>query len=234
MSDTPPTISIIFPAKNEGNNVKTTLDSLFTVKTNTNFEAIVIDDGSTDGTREILEELKKKYNNIKIIFHEKNFGKGTAIRTALKEVKGDIVIIQDADLEYDPNEYPKLIEPILKGETQVVYGSRVLRKNPKASTMFYIGGRFISFITNLLYGTKITDEPTCYKVFTAKLLKSINLECKRFDFCPEVTAKIAKMGYKIVEVPISYRPRSVKEGKKVSWKDGIIAVLTLLKYKFKN
>lgn len=260
-------LSIIIPVYNEKNNILKIIEKVINVKIDK--EIIIIDDGSTDGTREILKKLKidnasvsvstethkelktklstptNEYRDeqnismlenekLKIIFHEKNLGKGFAIRTGIKEVKGDIILIQDADLEYDPNEYYKLIEPILQGKTEVVYGSRVLKKNPKASLIFYLGGRFLSFVTNFLYGTKITDEPTCYKVFSTKLLKSINLECKRFEFCPEVTAKIAKKGYAIFEVPISYNPRSVKEGKKINWRDGVEAVWTLIKYKFKD
>lgn len=225
-------LSIIIPVYNEKDTILHILQKVLSV--NIEKEIIIVDDGSTDGTREILKNLQIPNVRLKVIFHEKNLGKGMAIRSAIKEVKGDIVIIQDADLEYDPNEYPKLIEPILQGKAKVVYGSRVLKKNPKASFLFYLGGRFLSFLTNLLYGTKITDEPTCYKVFSADVLKSINLECRRFEFCPEVTAKIAKKGYKIIEVPISYRPRSVKEGKKIRWRDGFYAVWTLIKYRFKD
>ena len=167
-----------------------------------------------------------------MIFREKNKGKGTAIRTGLANVTGDIVIIQDADLEYDPNDYPKLVEPILTGKANVVYGSRILGKSRKSYWSFYMGGRFLSFLANLLYNAKITDEPTCYKVFRADMIKNINLKCRRFEFCPEVTAKVRKKGYKIYEVPIHYEPRSLKEGKKINWKDGLEAIWTLIKYKF--
>jgi len=226
-------LSVIIPVYNERNTILKILEKVKSVKIDKiDKEIIIVDDFSTDGTREILESLKGKDEKLKIIFQKKHVGKGFAIRTALKFVEGEIVLIQDADLEYDPNEYPKLIEPILEGKAKVVYGSRVLKKNPKASIIFYIGGRFLSFLTNLLYGTNITDEPTGYKVFSTDVLKSIDLKCLGFEFCPEVTAKVAKKGYKIYEVPINYNPRSIKEGKKIRFKDALKAVFTLIKYKF--
>ncbi len=223
-------LSVIIPVYNEKNTILKILEKVKSVKIDK--EIIIVDDFSNDGTREILESLKGKDEKLKIIFQKKHVGKGFAIRTALKFVEGEIVLIQDADLEYDPNEYPKLIEPILEGKAKVVYGSRVLKKNPKASIIFYIGGRFLSFLTNLLYGTNITDEPTGYKVFSTDVLKSIDLKCLGFEFCPEVTAKVAKKGYKIYEVPINYNPRSIKEGKKIRFKDALKAVFTLIKYRF--
>jgi glycosyltransferase involved in cell wall biosynthesis len=226
-------LSVIIPVYNERNTILKILEKVKSVKIDKiDKEIIIVDDFSTDGTREILESLKGKDEKLKIIFQKKHVGKGFAIRTALKFVEGEIVLIQDADLEYDPNEYPKLIEPILEGKAKIVYGSRVLKKNPKASIIFYIGGRFLSFLTNLLYGTNITDEPTGYKVFSTDVLKSIDLKCLGFEFCPEVTAKVAKKGYKIYEVPINYNPRSIKEGKKIRFKDALKAVFTLIKYRF--
>jgi dolichol-phosphate mannosyltransferase len=226
-------LSVIIPVYNERDTILKILEKVKSVKIDKiDKEIIIVDDFSTDGTREILESLKGKDEKLKIIFQKKHVGKGFAIRTALKFVEGEIVLIQDADLEYDPNEYPKLIEPILEGKAKIVYGSRVLKKNPKASIIFYIGGRFLSFLTNLLYGTNITDEPTGYKVFSTDVLKSIDLKCLGFEFCPEVTAKVAKKGYKIYEVPINYNPRSIKEGKKIRFKDALKAVFTLIKYRF--
>jgi dolichol-phosphate mannosyltransferase len=226
-------LSVIIPVYNERDTILKILEKVKSVKIDKiDKEIIIVDDFSTDGTREILESLKGKDEKLKIIFQKKHVGKGFAIRTALKFVEGEIVLIQDADLEYDPNEYPKLIEPILEGKAKVVYGSRVFKKNPKASIIFYIGGRFLSFLTNLLYGTNITDEPTGYKVFSTDVLKSIDLKCLGFEFCPEVTAKVAKKGYKIYEVPINYNPRSIKEGKKIRFKDALKAVFTLIKYRF--
>jgi len=225
-------LSIIMPVYNEKSTIKEIIHQIKNVPIDK--EIIIADDCSTDGTREILRKLQsEEYDKgeIKIIYHEKNMGKGWAIRTALKYVSGEIVIIQDADLEYEPEDYPRLIEPIVSGEASVVYGPRSLGK--KISYLsFYLGGQFLSFLTNILYGSHITDEATCYKVFRADVIKGINLKCERFEFCPEVTAKLLKKGYKIYEVPIHYYPRSIKEGKKINWKDGLEAIWTLIKYRF--
>ncbi len=224
-------LSIIIPVYNEKKTLPKLLKKVENVK-GINKEIIIVDDGSRDGTRDFLNKVKRKY---KVIFHEKNQGKGMAIRTGLKHATGDIVIIQDADLEYDPNDYHKLIKPIVEGKAKVVYGSRRLQKQKEeyANIGFYIGGIGLNFIANLLYpNLHITDEATCYKVFKADVIKNLNLKCKRFEFCPEVTAKLAKRKIKIMEIPISYHPRSVEEGKKINWKDGLEAVWTLLKYKF--
>ena len=169
-----------------------------------------------------------------IIFREKkkNQGKGSAIKEGLKYVIGDIVIIQDADLEYEPEDYHLLIKPIIDGRAKIVYGSRIKGGGRKSYWSFYLGGRLLSFLANLLYNAKITDEATCYKVFGADVLKKINLKCERFEFCPEVTAKVRKKGYEIYEVPIHYYPRSIEEGKKINWRDGLEAIWTLIKYKF--
>jgi dolichol-phosphate mannosyltransferase len=229
-------LSVIIPVFNEKGTISELLGKVKSVDVEK--EIVIVDDGSTDGTRGILEAVAgcrmpdAGKNEIKIIYHEKNQGKGVAIRTGLKNITGDIVIIQDADLEYDPQDYPKLIEPILSGKAKAVYGSRILGKGRRSYWSFYIGGKFLSFLTNLLYDAKITDEPTCYKVFQADVIKNINLKCSRFEFCPEVTAKLRKKGYKIYEVPISYEPRSLEEGKKINWKDGFEAIWTLIKYKF--
>jgi len=235
-------LSIIIPAYNEEKTIEHLLEkvakaSIGSVKK----EIIVIDDGSKDNTFEKVLEFKnkaKKYKdlkNINIIKHEQNLGKGYAIRTGIEHTTGDIIIIQDADLEYNPNDYYSLIKPILDGKAEVVYGSRRLKKTNKQYSGFfcYIGGLGLSFIANLLYpNLHITDEPTCYKVFKTKIIKSLNLKCKRFEFCPEVTAKLAKKHIRIYEVPISYYPRSKEQGKKVRWRHGFEAAWTLLKYKF--
>ncbi len=224
-------LSVLIPAYNEINNIQNILNKIGEVTIP--MEIIVVDDGSTDGTRELLNTLKS--DKIKVVFHEKNQGKGGAIRTAIAHSKGDIIIIQDADLEYDPQDYYKLIPVIESGKEKVVYGSRFLNKQNKHSYFsFFLGGQVVTWITNLLYWQNLTDEPTCYKVFDAKLLKSIKLNCTGFEFCPEVTAKIAKLGYKIPEVPISYYPRSISEGKKINWKDGVEAIWVLFKYRFVN
>lgn len=202
-------------------------------------EIIVIDDGSTDDSKKIVKTFTKKHSCVKY-YYKKNGGKGSAIREGLKYATGDIILIQDADLEYDPNDYQSLINPIIKGKTKVVYGSRRLHStnskyhNQPSGITYYIGGVGLTVITNLLYGTKISDEPTCYKVFRSDVIKNIPLVCTSFEFCPEVTAKIAKRRIPIYEVPIRYYPRSIKEGKKIKWKDGLYAVWILIKYKFKD
>ena len=232
-------LSVIIPVYNEEKTISEIIRRVKTV--NLKKEIIIVEDGSTDRSKGILEEVVKQKNNdneIKLISRSKKSGKGEAIRTGLKEATGDIAIIQDADLEYDPNDYHRLIKPIADGEVLVVYGSRVLGKNPKPDSpsgwFFYLGGRSLSILTNLFYRTKITDEPTCYKVFKTTLLKSLNLKCKGFEFCPEVTAKIAKRGIVIKEIPINTTSRTVKEGKKIRLKDWFIAVRTLIKYRFCN
>jgi glycosyltransferase involved in cell wall biosynthesis len=227
-------ISIIIPVYNEQNTIKKIVGRVEEVELEK--EIIIVDDGSKDGTKDFLKSINK--NSVTVLYHEHNMGKGQAIRTALPFVTGDIIIIQDADLEYNPGEYPKLIEPIEIGKAQVVYGSRTLdRKFHPASFqnfVFCLGGKTLSSLTNFLYGSNITDEPTCYKVFKADILKSLNLQCRGFEFCPEVTAKILKQGIKIHEVPISVKPRSIKEGKKISLKDWFIAVGILIKHRFKK
>ena len=224
-------LSVLIPAYNEINNIEKILNKIGEVDIPK--EIIVVDDGSTDGTRELLTQLKS--DKIKVVFHEKNQGKGGAIRTAIQHATGDVIIIQDADLEYDPQDYHKLIPLVASGQEKVVYGSRFLNKQNKHSYFsFFLGGQVVTWITNILYLQNLTDEPTCYKVFDATLLKSIKLNCTGFEFCPEVTAKVAKLGFKIPEVPIQYYPRSISEGKKINWKDGVEAIWVLVKYRFVN
>jgi glycosyltransferase involved in cell wall biosynthesis len=226
--------SIIIPVFNEKSTIleilkrieETNLERLGFQK-----EIIIVDDGSTDGTKEILENLEKKY---KIIYHLKNRGKEKAIKTGLNEASGDFVIIQDADLEYQPKDYERLIQPIFEKKALVVYGSRWLNpKNFHPYKFFYWGGLFLTFLTNFLYGQKLTDVLTGYKLFKTEILKSIDLENSKFEFCCEVTAKISKMGIKIFEVPISYFPRQ-KKLKKIKIFDGLKMIFVLLKFKFKK
>lgn len=194
-------------------------------------EVIVVDDGSTDDTFKILSKIKSA--RLKIIALKRNMGKGYALRTGFKYSTGDIIIVQDADLEYSPKEFPKLLKPIVLNKSRVVYGSREMSgKNVHSSLIFHAGGRLVTFITNLLYGSNLTDEATGYKVFDARLLKKIKLKCIRFEFCPEVTAHILKSNEKIVEVPIKYNARHRHEGKKIKARDGIEAIFTLLRIKF--
>lgn len=232
-------LSVIMPVYNEKGTIKEIIKRVKQVKIpKVSKELVIIDDFSTDGTRKILKKIKdrNKDRNIKIVFHERNKGKGSAIRTGIKHVTGNIIIIQDADLEYNPQDYAKLVKPIIEGKADVVYGTRFPKttKKPSLFNTFFLGNRILTFMANLLYNAKITDEPTCYKVFKTSILKSINLKSKRFEFCPEVTAKVRKKGYKIYELPISYKPRSIEQGKKINWKDGIEAIWTLIKYRFTN
>lgn len=225
-------LSIIIPCYNEKN---TLLEIVRKVESanigGVEKEIIIVDDASCDGTREIAS---RELNGHKVIFNEKNEGKGACIRKAIEHITGDIVIIQDADLEYDPNDYSALIAPIMERKHRVVYGSRERNKANKSHSgwRFYIGGLFVTWFMNFLYGSKLTDEPTCYKVFDAKLLRSIPLKSKRFEFCPEVTAKILKRGINIKELPIRYYPRTRAQGKKIKWRDGLQALWVLLKYRF--
>lgn len=221
---------MIIPAYNEINTIKEILEK--TMAVDISKEIIVIDDGSTDGTKEFLSKCDPK--GMKVLFHKKNMGKGSAIKTGIRHSTGDIILIQDADLELDPQDYYELIKPIVEGKSKVVYGSRFLRFKYTSFNLFALGNRWLTFLANLLYKANITDEAIGYKVFKSEVLKSIDLKCKGFEFCSEVTAKIKKKGYKIFEVPVSYYPRKVSEGKKVNWIDAVIATKTLLKYRFLN
>ncbi len=231
-------LSIIIPIYNEKKTIISVLDAVNSVDLgDIEKEIILVDDYSTDGSRDILKDLESEY---KVIYHKKNCGKGRALRSGFEHVTGDIIIIQDADLEYDPNDYVSLLDPILKGKTKVVYGSRFLGKrvelNKEKYKLYYIGNQFLTFVTSVLYLRKITDMETCYKVFKREVIDEIkpNLKSQRFDFEPEITAKVIKSGYKIVEVPIWYKCRDFDEGKKITWKDGMKALWYLLKYRVVN
>jgi glycosyltransferase involved in cell wall biosynthesis len=225
-------ISVIIPVYNEESTIAEVIRKVLLVDINK--EIIVVDDGSTDNTSEIVDDLKKRNVELTTVHHSMvNLGKGLAIRIGLKYAKGDVVIIQDADLELDPHEYYQLVEPIRKGEADVVFGSRFLRKNPNIPFRSRFANFFLTGFANLLYGLRITDEATAYKVFKTDVIKSINLQCRGFEFCPEVVAKLAKSGTRIAEVPIAFNPRSKTEGKKLHYfRDGIKAIWTLVKHKF--
>lgn len=199
-------------------------------------EIIVVDDASSDDSPTILSRLAPDPQlPLTILRHEQNRGKGAGVRTGLAAVSGDFVLVQDADLEYNPADYPALLAPFKDDPTlEVVYGSRNLHYNPRSSKTFYWGGVLLSWITNLLYGSHITDEATGYKIIKTELLRDMKLETDGFEFCPEVTAKLLRQGIRIHEVPISYSPRSWEEGKKIQWYDGLIAIWTLIKYRLKS
>ena len=224
-------LSVIIPAYNEQKTLRSIIDKV--LATGQADEIVIVDDGSTDGTKQIMQELKS--SNVKIVSHEHNQGKGAAISTGIKQCQGDVILIQDADDEYDPSDYEALLAPIRSGAAQVVYGSRILKAdNPQGPLPFYLGGRIVTMCTNILYGSKLTDEPTCYKVFESQTIKDINIDSEGFEWEPEITAKLLKRGVDIYEIPISYKPRSKQEGKKIKSWDGIKAIITLLRYKFKQ
>lgn len=225
-------VSVIIPVYNEEKTIAKIIKKVLDADVmGLEKEIIIVDDGSTDRTRQILGRLKNK--DIRVYYQPYNKGKGAALRHGFEMARGDIILIQDADLEYNPADYPKLLKPIISHGARVVYGSRMLThaKMHHGGWIFYVGGQFINWLTNVLYGLKITDEATGYKVFDTITLRSIDLSCKKFDFCPEITAKVAKLKIPIYEVGISYTGRSVEEGKKINWRDGLHAIYTLFKYK---
>ena len=226
-------LSIIIPAYNEKNTIEEIIKRVKAVNLpDVAKEIIVVDDGSTDGTTQILKEIEKNNDEIKVLYHQKNLGKGAAVRTALAKATGDYTIIQDADLEYDPEDYQLMIKPIFKGKAEVVYGSRFTGERRNMLFWHYVGNRFLSLVTNILYNTTLSDMETCYKLFKTDILKSLNLKAKGFEFEPEVTAKTLRKGIKIYEVPISYAGRDFSEGKKITWKAGFKALWILIKYRF--
>ncbi len=229
------TLSIIIPIYNERQYVERILDRVQSahIPPNLKREIIVVDDGSTDGTTTMLETLEG-HRTIKIHRSVLNFGKGTAIRVGLHYATGDYILIQDADLEYDPNEYEQLLAPLLDGRADVVYGSRFTGKVKGMRWQNYLANRLLSLLSNVLYGAHITDEATGYKVFRRKVLDGMTLRCKRFEFCPEITARVRKAGFNIFEVPISYEARTAKEGKKIKLRDAWDAFYTLIKYRVVN
>lgn len=229
------TLSILIPVFNELKTVEQVLELVSNAPSaGLEKELIVVDDGSTDGTRDILQKIDGSKYGAKIYFHEKNQGKGAALRTAQGYATGDIIIIQDADMEYSPDEYPELLKPILAGKADVVYGSRLSGGKVSRSFYFthYVGNKFLSLLTNVLYNSTLTDMETCYKVFRADIFKRVVIKSNRFEFEPEITAKVLKQGVRFYELPISYYGRDYAEGKKITWKDGFHAIWALVKYRF--
>jgi glycosyltransferase involved in cell wall biosynthesis len=225
-------LSIIIPVYNEKATINQIIDRVQAVQLPISKEIIIVDDGSTDGTSEIVKS--REGDVAKVHLSRVNFGKGAGIRIGLTYVTGDMVIIQDADLELDPNEYRHLIEPIIKGQTNVVYGSRFAQRVVGLGLLPWLANKFLVLLTNILYGCKLTDMETCYKIFRTDIIKKIKLRCMGFEFEPEVTAKLLRSGNKIYEVPISYKPRTRREGKKINWKDGIKAVYYLIRCRFQR
>ena len=226
---TDPLLSVVMPVYNERTTIEEIVGRVLAVPLR--IELIVVDDGSKDGTRDILRTLEAKHG-FKLIFQDKNGGKGAALRRGFQEVTGDIVAIQDADLEYSPEEFPDLIELICEGRADVVYGSRFLGRHRVFLFTHYAGNRLLTLITNVLYNTMLTDMETCYKVMRTEVLRSFRVKSDGFGIEPELTAKIFKRGYRVYEVPITYDGRGYDEGKKITWRDGVVALWVLLKYRF--
>lgn len=222
-------ISILIPVYNEKDSLVEILKRVEAVDFGLDKEIIIVDDNSTDGTKELYKNLKYK-----VIRHQRNLGKGAALRTGLRDATGDVIIIQDADLEYNPEDYKALVEMIIKDVADVVYGSRLADNRNHENFLFlsFLANVTLSWLTRLLYGTCITDMETCYKAFRASVIKDISIKSNRFDFEPEITAKILKKDIRFIELPISYNARKTSEGKKITWRDGLQAIFTLFKYRF--
>ncbi|HEY5096627.1 MAG TPA: glycosyltransferase family 2 protein [Acidimicrobiales bacterium] len=223
-------LSVIVPVFNERSTVAEVIRRIRAADIKVELEVIVVDDGSSDGTDKVLAAMGD--STIRVIDHASNRGKGAAIRTGLAAARGDLVLIQDADLEYDPADWPRLLDPILRGKAQVVYGSRFTGERKNMLPLHWIGNRFLSLVTNLLYSSTLSDMETCYKLFDRRVLEGITIQSDRFDFEPEITAKVLRRGYRIYEVPISYAGREPDEGKKITWRDGFGALKALVKFRF--
>ena len=227
-------LSILMPVFNEKATITTIIQRVMAVDTGCEKELVIVDDFSTDGTREFLKDLSaERRPGIKIVLHEQNQGKGAAIRTGLQHTSGEVILIQDADLEYDPADYPKLLDPFLKGQADVVYGNRFHGGVHRVLYFWHsLGNQVLTFLSNLLTNLNLSDMEVGYKVFRADVFKRITLRSNRFGFEPEVTAKVAKLGCRIYEVPIAYHGRTYAEGKKITWKDGVSALWCLIRFRF--
>ena len=223
-------LSVIVPVYNERVTVAEVMRRIRAVDVPVGVEVIVVDDGSSDGTDKVLTALAD--STVRVITHPVNKGKGAAVRSGMAAARGDLLLIQDADLEYDPEDWPRLLEPILRGKARVVYGSRFTGERMNMLPLHWIGNRFLSLMTNLLYSSTMSDMETCYKLFDRQVLEGITIESDKFDFEPEITAKVLRRGFRIYEVPISYAGRELSEGKKITWRDGIGALRALIKYRF--
>jgi glycosyltransferase involved in cell wall biosynthesis len=224
-----PLLSVVMPAFNEANTIEEIIARVLAVPLR--IQLVVVDDGSTDGTRETLERLQRE-RGFTLLLQPRNMGKGAALRRGFEAVRGDLVAVQDADLEYSPEEFPMLIELICQGRADVVYGSRFLGRHRVFLFSHYLGNRFLTLLTNVLYNTMLTDMETCYKVMRTDVLRSMMLRSNGFGIEPELTAKIFKRGYRVYEVPITYDGRGYDEGKKIGWRDGVVALWVLLRYRF--
>ena len=229
-------LSIVIPVYNEEKTLEKIIDKVQKVNLGKiKKELIMVDDFSMDGSAKVIEKIKKKYRNVKSFRHKENMGKGAALRTGFKHISGDVVVVQDSDLEYNPEEFKRMIKLILEDKTKVVYGSRLIGKSKGFKVLsHYYGNKFLSLLTKLLYNADITDMETCYKMMSREVIDSLSLKSDKFDIEPEITSKIIKKGYKIIEIPIEYKGRSFAEGKKINWKDGIKAIWVLFYWRFKD
>jgi glycosyltransferase involved in cell wall biosynthesis len=230
----PPLLSIIVPVYNEARTVAAVIDRLLTIPLPVAREIVVVNDGSTDGTEAVLDRLAPQPGVLDIVHAPRNGGKGSAIRIGFAKARGSIFAIQDADLELDPAQLAALVQPILDGRTRVVYGSRFLAGRPPAPLISVLANKGLTAATNLLYGARITDMETCYKIMASEVARSLSLEANRFDIEPEITAKLLKAGHNILELPVKFEPRSRAQGKKIGWRDGVHAIQVLLRYRFRG